>query len=62
MTNETKHLYTVIGQLQIAFPWMIESITHKADELLDGNYSDELKHAIAAGELLETVDVPEELK
>lgn len=62
MTEETAHLYDVIGQCQVAFPWMVESLTFTADELNEGNYSDEMKHAISVAELLDTVEVPENLK
>ena len=43
----------VLEQVKIAYPWLLKTIKHKADETTGGNYSDELKHAILTGELLE---------
>lgn len=42
----------ILEQVRIAFPWMLTSLKHGADETSGGNYSDELKHAILVGELL----------
>ena len=43
----------ILTQVKIAFPWMLTSLKHGADETSGGNYSDELKHAILTGELVE---------
>ena len=45
----------VLKQVKIALPWMVKTLRHATDELHEGNYSDELKHAIAVEELLEKV-------
>lgn len=62
MTPYEEHLLTIIGQCQLAMPWMIKSLIYTANELNEGNYSDEMKHAMATKELLDTVDVPKNLK
>ncbi len=48
-------LENAIAQCKIAVPWMVKSLRHDTDELHEGNYSDELKHAIATEELLEKI-------
>ncbi len=45
----------VLEQVKIAVPWMVKTLTHATDELHEGNYSDELKHAIAIEELLKKI-------
>ncbi len=45
----------VLEQVKIALPWMVKTLRHATDELHEGNYSDELKHAIAVEELLEKI-------
>lgn len=50
------NLIEIIGQVKISHEWMLATIKMKADELNPGNYSDDLKHAIAVQEkLLESV-------
>ena len=54
-TDREKLLEEALEQVKLSHKWMLESIVHKADELQEGNFSDELKHAISVGELLETL-------
>ena len=44
-----------LEQVKIAVPWMVKTLRHATDELHEGNYSDELKHAIAVEQLLEKI-------
>lgn len=52
MSEQPELLKEILIQAKISHTWMLEHIQHKADELQDGNYSDELKHAILVQELL----------
>ncbi len=45
----------ILEQVKIAVPWMVKTLRHATDELHEGNYSDELKHAIAVEELLKKI-------
>ena len=45
----------IIIQVKIAVSWMVKTLRHATDELHEGNYSDELKHAIAVEQLLEKI-------
>ncbi len=45
----------IIIQVKIAVSWMVKTLRHATDELHEGNYSDELKHAISVKELLEKI-------
>ncbi len=55
MTKEREQLLEdFIEQAKIAVPWMVKTFVHAPDEL-NGNYSDELKHAIALRELVEVL-------
>ena len=45
----------LLKQIRISHGMFIEDWRHKADETNEGNYSDELKHAIAAQEALEYI-------
>ena len=45
----------ILEQVKIAVPWMVKTLRHATDELHEGNYSDELKHAIAVEQLLEKI-------
>ncbi len=53
--EELELLKEVLEQVKIAVPWMVKTLVHATDELHEGNYSDELKHAIAVKELLEKI-------
>lgn len=55
MTELEETLIQIIEQTKISHGWMLKDITMKADELNEGNYSDELKHAIQVQELLDSV-------
>ncbi len=46
-------LEEALRQAKISHTWMLESIQHKEDETSGGNYSPELKHAIASQKMLE---------
>lgn len=46
-------LQDIVSEAKVSHSWLLKSIKHKADELSKGNYSQELKHAIAVQELLE---------
>jgi len=45
-------LEQVVMQAKIAVPWMVKTLVHATDELHEGNYSDQLKHAISLKDLL----------
>ena len=49
--REKQLLEEVIEQVKIAYPWLLNNIKR----IQEGNYSDELKHAISVGELLEAL-------
>ena len=51
MSEREELLEEVIEQVKIAYPWLLNNIK----SIQDGNYSDELKHAISVNELLEAV-------
>ncbi len=53
--EELELLKEVITQCKIAVPWMVKTLTHATDEIHNGMYSDELKHAIAVDDLLKKV-------
>ncbi len=55
LPEQLELLQEVLEQVKIAVPWMVKTLTHATDELHEGNYSDELKHAIAVKELLEKI-------
>lgn len=40
---------------KIAVPWMVKTLTHATDEIHNGMYSDELKHAIEFNEYLKVL-------
>ncbi len=48
-------LEEILKQSKIALPWMVDSLKHSVDELSGGNYSPELKHAIALREAVESL-------
>jgi len=48
-------LEDVVKQAKIALPWMVETLVHATDELHEGNYSPELKHAMALRDALEAL-------
>ena len=48
-------LEATILRAKLAVPWMVKTLRHATDELHEGNYSDELKHAIAVEELLKKI-------
>lgn len=55
MSDQLKLLEEVLEQVKISHAWMLISIRHGSDETSGGNYSDELKHAIAVQEALEAL-------
>ncbi len=48
-------LEKLLPQINISHKWMLKSIRHNADELSEGNYSDELKLSIAVQEAIEAL-------
>ena len=50
-----KLLEDFVEQAKIAVPWMVATLKHATDELHEGNYSDELKHAMALRDLAEVL-------
>lgn len=57
MTEPThKELETILQLVKKEYYWMIKDIKHRADLINLGSYSDELKSAIAVGELLEMIE------
>ena len=55
LPEQLEFLQEVLVQVKIAVPWMVKTLRHATDELHEGNYSDELKHAISVKELLEKI-------
>ena len=55
LIRETELQDDIIKQVKIAIPWMVKTLVHATDELHEGNYSDELKHAMAVNNLLEKI-------
>lgn len=52
----------VLEQVKISHSWMVEALTAASDEINEGNYSDDLNHAILVQELLEKFDNPEAMQ
>lgn len=50
-----KELMEILRQTQMSHSWLLKGIKRCSDETSGGNYSDELKHAIAVQELLDKV-------
>ena len=50
-----EQLKTIPQMVKKVYPWMLEDIRHRSDLINHGSYSDELRSAIAVGELLEIV-------
>ena len=48
-------LEKLLPQINISHKWMVPSIRHNADELSEGNYSDDLKLSIAVQEAIEAL-------
>ena len=55
MEERLKLLEEALEQAKISHTWMLKSIKHGSDETSGGNYSDDLKHAIAVQEILEAL-------
>ncbi len=53
--EELELLKEVVNQCKIAVPWMVKTLVHATDQVHDGMYSDELKHAMAVDDLLKKV-------
>lgn len=55
MSETIETLQEALKQAKRSHGWMLKTIKHKSDETSGGNYSDELKHAIQAQEMLEKI-------
>ena len=56
MTERETLLQDVLEQAKISHKWMLESIVATSNELKgEGNYNDELKHAVLVQELMEMI-------
>jgi len=43
----------MLKQVALAYGWMYKSIKHNEDQLNEGNYSDDMKHAIIVKDILD---------
>ena len=55
MSERQELVDDIVEQAKIAVPWMVKTLRHATDELHEGNYSPELKHAIALSGALEAL-------
>lgn len=51
--TDLERLKELLEQVKRSHKWMLEDIMMRADQLNEGNYSDELKHAILVQEQLD---------
>ena len=58
--TELELLKFIATHAKASHEWMLKSMKYKADELDDGNYTTELKHAMSVQELLDSVADSEE--
>lgn len=54
-TERLALLEAILLSCKIALPWMVDSMKHSVDEINGGNYSPELKHAMALREAVEAL-------